>query len=394
MHRHLPALALMHDFSRLSGRMMKRLSVLCFVLVCTALAAPGCAQGSTSQPPQVDADLQKLGAMMQALRTRNAQDYAITSPNGIDEAKYVQIGGIEQWITIRGEDRKNPVLLLLHGGPGDATNPWGYAGFRSWLKYFTVVQWDQRGAGRTLGKNGSSLAPTITIDRMAQDGIELSELLRKTLQKDKIALVGHSWGSTLGVFMVKARPELFYAFVGTGQVADQIRNYSVAYEALLKKAERVGEERAIRELKEIGPPPYANGRGYAVQRKWSNLFEGADVFLSSMFGLALAAPGYSARDINDWIEGQDLSGQRLIPQTSKLEARTLGGDFALPVFVIQGAEDFTTPTSLARSFLDSLRAPRKAFVAVEGGGHFAVFMKSDVFLQELVARVLPLTRIR
>jgi len=113
-----------------------------------------------------------------------------------------------------------------------------------------------------------------------------------------------------------------------------------------------------------------------------------------MFGLALAAPGYSARDINDWIEGQDLSGQRLIPQTSKLEARTLGGDFALPVFVIQGAEDFTTPTSLARSFLDSLRAPRKAFVAVEGGGHFAVFMKSDVFLQELVARVLPLTRIR
>jgi len=221
--------------------MMKRLSVLCFVLVnfCAALAAPACAQRSTSPPPQVDADLQKLGAMMQALRARNAQDYAITSPNGIDQAKYVQIGGIEQWITIRGEDRKNPVLLLLHGGPGDATNPWGYAGFRSWLKYFTVVQWDQRGAGRTLGKNGSSLAPTITIDRMAQDGIELSELLRKTLQKDKIVLVGHSWGSTLGVFMVKARPELFYAFVGTGQVADQIRNYSVAYEALLKKAERV-----------------------------------------------------------------------------------------------------------------------------------------------------------
>jgi len=330
---------------------------------------------------------------MTALRNRNAQDYAITTPNGIDEARYVEVGGIEQWITIRGEDRKNPVLLLLHGGPGDATNPWGYAGFRSWLKTFTVIQWDQRGAGRTLGRNGPALEPTITIERMAQDGIELANLLCKTLEKDKIVLVGHSWGSILGVFMVKARPDLFYAFVGTGQVADPRRNYAVAYNELLKKAERLGEQRAIRELKEVGPPPYANGRGYAVQHKWSNLFEGADFFTYSMFGLALSAPGYSTRDINDWGEGQDLSGQRLIPQTSILEPQMLGGDFALPVFVIQGAEDFTTPTSLARNLLNSLRAPRKAFVAVEGGGHFAVFMKPDVFLKELVARVLPLTTI-
>ena len=238
--------------------MIRRLSVLCFVLVnlCTAVAH---AQGSAAQPLQVDADFQRLDAMMRALRNRNAQDYAITDPNGIDEAKYVEVGGIEQWITIRGDDRKNPVLLLLHGGPGDATNPWGYAGFRSWLKYFTVVQWDQRGAGRTLGRNGPSLAPTITIDRMTQDGIELAELLRKALQKDKIVLVGHSFGSILGVFMVKARPDLFYAYVGTGQVADETRNYAVAYTELLKKAETLQDPRAIRELKEVGPPPY---------RKW------------------------------------------------------------------------------------------------------------------------------
>src|SRR6185503_7843757 len=96
-------------------------------------------------------DAQKLDAAMSFLRERNARTYAITSTNGIDEGRYVMVGGIEQWITIRGEDRRNPVLLFLHGGPGDATNPWAYAVFRSWAKYFTVVQWDQRGTGRTLG---------------------------------------------------------------------------------------------------------------------------------------------------------------------------------------------------------------------------------------------------
>jgi pimeloyl-ACP methyl ester carboxylesterase len=133
---------------------------------------------------------------------------------------------------------------------------------------------------------------------MTQDGIELAELLGRKLKRDRIILVGHSWGSILGVFMVKARPDLFYAFVGTGQVADPASNYSVAYQELLRKAERVKERRAIRELQEVGPPPWPDGRGYA---------------------------------------------------------------------------------------------PRKAFVAIEGG-HFAVFMNSDGFLKELSTRVLPLAR--
>src|SRR5919202_1948682 len=121
------------------------------------LAAPAFAQDSTARPEQKVAELQRLDTMLTFIRQRNASDYAITSPSGIDESRYVEIGGIEQWITIRGEDRSNPVLLFVHGGPGDATNPWGYAGFRTWLKRFTIVQWDQRGAGRTLGRNGRSL---------------------------------------------------------------------------------------------------------------------------------------------------------------------------------------------------------------------------------------------
>jgi pimeloyl-ACP methyl ester carboxylesterase len=363
-----------------------RLSALILIAVST-IAQRGSAQTSTAP------ETQKLESVFTALRNRNARDYAVTGANAIDDSRYVEIGGIEQWITIRGEDRRNPVLLFLHGGPGDATNPWGYVTFRSWLKAFTVVQWDQRGAGRTLGKNGASSAPSITVAHMAQDGIELAEFLRKTLQKDKIIVVGHSFGSILGVFMVKSRPDLFYAFVGTGQVADPVRNYAVGYNELIKKAEALGDQTALRELRDVGPPPYSDGRGFPVQRKWSNLFEHADAFLGTMFGLALQTPGYTLKDVNDWIDGQGLSAQRLVPETNALDTKQLAGDFAIPVFVIQGAEDFTTPTSLARAFVDSLRAPRKTFIPIEGG-HFAVFMKSDLFLKELVARVRPLAATR
>ncbi len=370
---------------RIMRRATARLSSLLLLLV-------GVAAESAGQNPPANADVQKLEAAMVFLRARNARDYAITTPNGIDEARYVEIGGIQQWITIRGENRNNPVLLFLHGGPGDATNPWGYAGFRLWLKHFTVVQWDQRGAARTLGKNPDAPRQDITIARMTQDGVELADLLRKQLRKDKIVLVGHSWGSYLGIHMVKARPDLFVAFVGTGQVADPVTSYTVAHRELVRKAEALKEERAIRELREVGPPPYPDGRGYGVQRKWSNFFEGADAFISSMVGFALFAPGYTLRDVNDWFDGQNISGERLIPPQSTQDARTLAGDFAVPVFVIQGAEDFTTPTSLARSFVDSIRAPAKAFVPIEGGGHFAVFMKSSAFLEHIVSRVLPLAR--
>jgi pimeloyl-ACP methyl ester carboxylesterase len=335
------------------------------------------------------ADFQKLEPALKLLRSRNARTYAITGPNGIDEATYVKIGGIEQWITIRGLDRNNPVLLFLHGGPGDATNPWGYAAFRSWLKYFTLVQWDQRGAGRTFGRNRAS-ASTITPDQMVQDGIELSELLKKRLHKNKILLVGHSWGSVLGFFMVKARPDLFYAFVGTGQVAAEFsRSSAVAYTALLQRASRQVNLQAVQELKQIGPPPYKDGKGFGVLHKWAMLSERADVFLASALGFALTAPGYSVGDINDWFDGQSVSGEHLAPFFDELDRKLLGGELNVPVFVIQGAEDYTTPVSLAKTYLDSLRAPHKAFATIEGAGHFAVFTNQAEFLKDLRAQVLP-----
>jgi pimeloyl-ACP methyl ester carboxylesterase len=371
---------------------------LCLISGAPGQAAPGAPDVKDAKDTQdaqklnaTDLEYRKFDELVSFLRARNTRQYAITSPRGIDEAQYVTIGGIEQWVTIRGWDRDNPVLLFLHGGPGDPTNPWTFAVFAPWEKEFTVVQWDQRGAGRTLRKSGPSVGPTMTVERMVQDGIELSEYLRKHLGKEKIVIVGHSFGSRLGIVMAGARPDLFYAYVGTGQVSDEVRNYSATYDALLKKAQALGNQEAMDELTRVGPPPYKSGEGYRVQWRWANAFEGAGQFLNGTLGLALVAPGNSVQDINDSAEGQILSGERLVPQLRSKGPKELGLEFSIPMFIFQGEEDFTTSTLLARQYEEAMKAPQKAFVPIHGGGHFAVFMKSDQFLHELVTRVRPLT---
>ena len=346
---------------------------------------------SARAPAQPDSEYRKFDELLKQLRARNTEWFAIDTKTGIDERSYVPIGGIEQWVTIRGQDRANPVLLFVHGGPGDVTNPWSFAIFAPWEKYFTVVQWDERGAGRTFRKTGPAVGPTMKLDRMVQDGIELSEYLRKHLQKDKIIVAGHSFGSILGLRMVAARPDLFYAYVGTGQVGDSSRNmYSVAYDALVKKAQATANQQALDELRRVGPPPYKSGEGYRLEWKWANKFEGADQFLYGTIGLALVAPGNSVEDINNSGDGQMLSGEHLVPQLKSLEPKDFGLNFAIPIFFIQGAEDLTSPTELARHYFDSIKAPRKEFVPIRGG-HFAVFMNSGQFLDVLIKRVRPLS---
>ena len=177
--------------------------------------------------------------------TKFAQMLAITTPDGIDEGSFVRIGGIDQYISIRGDDRANPVILFVHGGPGDSMVPFAQI-YRPWEKYFTVVQWDQRGAGRTFGRNGTNEAP-MTIDRMARDGIEVAQYLRTHLHKDRVILLAHSFGTVLGIQMVKRRPDLFAAYVGTGQVVAKAEKERILYARLMKKLEAAQDESGIRQ---------------------------------------------------------------------------------------------------------------------------------------------------
>jgi pimeloyl-ACP methyl ester carboxylesterase len=202
-----------------------------------------------------------LGLGFRAYRQSvNARALAIRSPNGIQEGMYVKIGGIDQWIQIRGEDRGNPVILFVHGGPGASTIPIS-SGWQPWEKHFTVVQWDQRGAGRTFRMTGEAIAPTMTLAQMTQDGIDVVEYLRTHLHKDKIILIGHSWGSFLGIQIVKQRPDLFFAFVGTGQVVGKQtfeKQFELTVAHLEELAKAANNTPALTELASISALPNYN----------------------------------------------------------------------------------------------------------------------------------------
>jgi pimeloyl-ACP methyl ester carboxylesterase len=134
----------------------------------------------------------------------------------IEEARFLRLGGIDQWITIRGSGRATPILLILHGGPGETQSPLA-ATYAPLERDFVVVQWDQRGGGKTLARAGTASQDT-SLDLLIRDAIELTEYIRTYLNTNNVILIGHSWGSFLGVHIVMRRPELFRAFVGTGQV--------------------------------------------------------------------------------------------------------------------------------------------------------------------------------
>jgi len=323
----------------------------------------------------------------------NARRFAIHSTNGVDEAMYITVGGINQWVQIRGQDRNNPALLCLHGGPGATWSPLTSL-FLPWEKEFTVVQWDQRGAGRTLEATGASVAPTMSVSRMAQDGIEVSEFLRGYLHKDKIILLGHSWGSLLGIHMIKQRPDLFYAYVGTGQVANMRRSMQLGYRYVLDKARAAGDKQAVTELENLGPPPYDKFEKVGVHFKWLGKYEAESDKLaeSEILGRVLfGAPNLSVADAYNRDRGFfRIPTWTLYQELLNADLTSFSTDFQVPVFFFQGRDDEVTAASLAEEYLGKINAPHKEYVPFEGAGHFAVWTVPDRFSNELVARVRPL----
>jgi len=227
---------------------------------------------------------------------RVAKALAIDTPNGIVEAGYVRIGGVDQWIQLRGEDRDNPVLLVIHGGPGSP-----YSIFtpllRSWEKHFTVVQWDRRGAGKTFSRNGKE---PLSFERMLDDAVEVTEYLREHLRRDKVILMAGSMGTIIGVPLVQRRPDLFSAYVGTDNYVNMLQNESVSYRMTLDRVRAAGNAKAVAALERIGDDPARwDVKAWEVKMRWNMATdpETPGVETKLILPLVLTNPAYSLRDV-------------------------------------------------------------------------------------------------
>jgi pimeloyl-ACP methyl ester carboxylesterase len=312
----------------------------------------------------------------------------------IHEEMFVRIGGIEQWITIKGTNRDNPVVLFLHGGPGDAWSPVAESMFRGWERDFTLVQWDQRGAGRTYGKTGPSIEPTMTMERMVSDAIEVAQFLRAHLQKKKIIIEGASWGSILGIQLAHARPDLFYAYVGVAQVVTEQKSLAASYARVLELARTAGDQEALAALTSIGSPPWDSARRWPVYRNWELKYQ-AKVATAAEPNVTINPAYASPEERAQWDAADDFSFMHFVKmdlsgELMQVDLPALGTDFAIPIFMIEGECDLTALPELAKSYFDAIRAPRKQFYIVPGTGHEPSAAELDLILRVLKEQVRPI----
>lgn len=299
----------------------------------------------------------------------------VTAPNGVEDSFIAELNGTRQYVSVRGNDRDNPIILFVHGGPAAPELPISWAFQRPWEEFFTVVQWDQRASGKSFPLNEpEKITETLTPEQYRDDVIALIETLSRRYGKDKVILIGHSWGSIPGLMAAAARPDLVHAYVGVGQIIDFREGERLGYEATLSAARADGNTQAIAELEAIAPYP---GDGpfdiekTALQRKWSIHYgfltagrNNADAY----FRAYRLSPEYGPDDIKAWGQGSAFTMERLFPKLADIsfnDVTTMGA----PVVMFMGRDDYTTPNAPIERWLDALDAPAKAGVRFDHSAH-------------------------
>ena len=300
----------------------------------------------------------------------------IVTPQGIEQTRAVRIGGIDQWISVRGTDRRNPVLLFLHGGPGYVAMPTSWYFQRGWEEYFTVVQWDQRGAGKTYAANDpAQIAPTMTRARMLADAEEMVAFLRKEFGKDRIFVLGHSWGSSLGIQLAQRHPDWLHAYIGIGQVTDAMESERRGWRYTMDAARKEGNQDAIRELASIAPYA-APGKPLVLkdlylQRKWLARYGGA-VYGRTGFdaesAAAKLAPEYTDADLKTMWDGTEFSSSRMLTDVLAQDF-SVYTNFRCPIVIFNGRHDYNVSASATAEWFDKVKAPAKQLVWFEDSAH-------------------------
>lgn len=310
---------------------------------------------------------------------------------GISELTKYRINGVWQWVFIRGGNAENPLLLYLHGGPG-AAEMFNRAAQATLEKHFIVVNWDQRGAGKSYA-NDIPLN-TMNVGQFLSDALTLVSLLRERFGKDKIYLMGHSWGSLLGMLMIREHPELFLAYIGLGQVVNFGRGELISYEYTLDQARKNHNRVAVRELGKIGPPPYQSGiNGIAVQRKWLSRFGGVSHRRSSIpviIRRIISSKAYGVSDFIRFFKGIQFTLKKsgMIRELYGYDLFSLIPEVNVPLYFLAGRYDYNTPWKLVEEYCRHVRAPIKKLIWFEHSAHSPNIEEKDKFCSVLIDEVL------
>ncbi|RYF94041.1 MAG: alpha/beta hydrolase [Caulobacteraceae bacterium] len=320
----------------------------------------------------------------------------IVAPKGIEELRQVTLGGVPQWIAVRGRDRRNPILLFIHGGPGAPEMPVSWLYQSPWEDFFTVVQWDQRMAGKSVtGTDQAAILKTIGIERMTADGEDLVAHLREQYGKRKIFVLGHSWGTVIGLNLARRRPDWLHAYIGMGQMIYWPDNERVGYEFALREARADNNAEAIRALEAIAPYPTAEGvvtfDQVIVQRTWvihyGGLTAGRRDFDYDLNARRIA-PEYTDQDLKE-SSNNGVNLVKLLPDLLKLDFRPVTR-LDCPVLLFCGRRDYQTPSQVSAAWLKTVKAPKKAIVWFEHSAHMMHIEQPGRMLMHLVDDVRPL----
>lgn len=321
-----------------------------------------------------------------AAQHRVADRIRIKSPNGIDTIEEVRLGGLEQWLQIRSWDQTKPLLLFLHGGPGFPQMPFAHLNAEL-ERHFVVVQWDQRGAGKSF--SWSIPEDSMRLAQFVADAHELVQLLLARFGARKCYLVAHSWGSLLGAQLVAQHPELFFAYVGLGQTVDLPETEQVLYQFALESARRDGNHKAIADLERIGPPPHSDAN-HKFMTKWVGYYAEREHPSPSriwMTRLALESPAYSWIDLFKIPLGVRYSFQRLRKEIFyRTNLFKEAPRLEVPVYFFLGRHDKVVTSEVAQRYFDALDAPRgKQIVWFEQSGHWPHFEEPLKYQEQLLA---------
>lgn len=313
-------------------------------------------------------------------------------PNSVSEIVRLEIGGVEQGMILKGESDKNPVLLFLHGGPGSPEYMMDVAHPTHLEKEFTVCWWDQRGSGMSFNSNIPK--ESMTLEQLVADTIEVTNYLRTRFSQEKIYIMGHSWGSFLGMHVIVENPDLYEAFIGIGQVVNQLESEKLAYAYMLDTARKTGDTKLAQKLEKftINTPEDLDNNYMAIRTEGMNK-QGIGVMrnMNSMFAdfvmPLLRLPEYTLADKVGYARGalnidtlwESVPSENLMETIPSVE---------VPVYIIQGKYDYQVSHDLAKAYSQVLEAPEVLFYTFENSAHSPCFEEPELFMSIMRKDVL------